>query len=497
MAMLIANFILQFICRKVFLDHLGDEILGLNSTATNLLQFLNIAELGIGVAVGFSLYRPLFDNDRQRINEIIALQGHLYRRIGTIVTAGAIILSCFFPLIFKKMDLPLWYAYASFGVLLISSLLSYFVNYKEVLLTADQKDYKIMGSYRVCMMLRLIVQLFAVKYSDHPYLWWLILEGGFAIIAAIALNLVIRHTYPYLQRPPLSSRELRRMYPEIVTKIKQIFFHKISTFVLQQTSSLIIFAFSTLIIVTYYNNYMVIVTGLTLLLNALFNSIGAGVGNLVAEGDKTRIIKVFDELYAVRFFLSAGAAIMLFILAPHFISLWIGSKYLLPSSTLFIIVIIFFLNASRSSVDSYINAYGLFQDIWAPITEACLNLGLSVLFGWLWGLNGILSGAGISLILIVFIWKPYFLFRKGLREPVRIYWGIYLRNIAALVAACTVLWITLPFLHISQAADTKDFILLTLEVFAITAISLYLAQLALTAGMPMFTRRIASKLLHR
>ena len=46
---------LEFFSRKVFLAHLGADILGLNSTASNLLQALNIAELGIGAAIGFSL----------------------------------------------------------------------------------------------------------------------------------------------------------------------------------------------------------------------------------------------------------------------------------------------------------------------------------------------------------------------------------------------------------------------------------------------------------
>ena len=492
--MLAVNLLLQFFCRKVFLMRLGTEVLGLNTTATNLLQFLNIAELGIGVAVGFALYKPLFDNDHQRIKEIIALQGHLYRRIAMIVIAGAALLGCFFPLIFSKMKLPLWYAYASFGVLLLSSLLSYFVNYREVLLTADQKEYKIAFSYRLCMMIRLIIQLVAVYYFDHPYIWWLAIEGGFAIIAAIALNSNIRRTYPYLGPVEITGRELRRKYPEIVSKIKQIFFHKISTFVLQQTSPLIIYAFTTLTLVAYYGNYMIIVTGIMLLLNALFNSIGAGVGNLVAEGDKIKILNVFNELFAVRFFISSGAALMLFFLAQPFISIWIGNEYLLPRTSLFIITLTLFLNTSRSSVDSYINAYGLFQDVWAPIAEAVINLGLSILFGWLWGLDGILSGVVVSLILIVFIWKPYFLFRWGMKEPVSVYLKIYVQIMAALGMTVAVIWWIFPHIPCNNPANSGQFVALAAEIFTIAAISLFIFQSMFCRGMRMFSQRIIGKI---
>ena len=117
------NLILQFFSRKVFLDCLGSEVLGLNTTAQNLLGFLNLAELGIGSAVAYNLYKPLFENDRNAINAIVSIQGWLYRRIAYIVIAGACILMCFFPMIFAKAQVPLWYAYGSFIVLLIAALL--------------------------------------------------------------------------------------------------------------------------------------------------------------------------------------------------------------------------------------------------------------------------------------------------------------------------------------------------------------------------------------
>lgn len=137
------NLVLSFFSRKFFLDYLGAEILGLNTTAQNLLGFLNLAELGIGGAVSYALYKPLFLNDLRSINEIVSIQGWLYRRIAVIITIAACVLMCFFPLIFEKAKVPLWYTYASFCVCLFSALLGYVFNYKQIVLTADQKEYKI------------------------------------------------------------------------------------------------------------------------------------------------------------------------------------------------------------------------------------------------------------------------------------------------------------------------------------------------------------------
>ena len=72
--------ILKFLSRKVFLDHLGTEVLGLNTTAISLLSFLNLAELGIGSAVAVTLYKPLFESNRKEICEIVSLQGWFYKR---------------------------------------------------------------------------------------------------------------------------------------------------------------------------------------------------------------------------------------------------------------------------------------------------------------------------------------------------------------------------------------------------------------------------------
>lgn len=137
------NLIFQFFSRKIFLDYLGAELLGLNTTAQNLLQFLNLAESGIGAAVAFALYKPLIQGNQKEINEILSVQGWFYRWVGVVVLLGSAILMIFFPWIFAKAQITLVFAYATYLAFLIGALLSYFVNYSIVLLSADQKDYLI------------------------------------------------------------------------------------------------------------------------------------------------------------------------------------------------------------------------------------------------------------------------------------------------------------------------------------------------------------------
>lgn len=428
------NLLLQFFSRKIFLDYLGSEILGLNTTVQNLLGFLNLSELGIGSAVAYNLYKPLFDHNSKTINEIVSIQGWLYRRVACIVLLGACILMCFFPWIFSKAQVPLGYAYGSFLVLLTASLLDYFINYRQIVLSADQQQYRITFITQSIGIIKVVFQMSAIRFFSYGYIWWLALELFMTIVSSYALNHCVKKAYPWLHPNPCEGYVLQKQYPGIITKTKQIFFHLIASYALNQTCPLIIYAYSSLSLVAVYGNYLLIINGITKLINALFNSIAAGVGNLVAEGNKHRIKSVFWELTAIRVWLASVACFGMYQLGNAFVTLWVGEEYLLPRSAFVLLTAITFILLSRIN-DIFISAYGLYQDIWAPIIEAILNIGLSVLLGHYWGLVGILGGVFISLLVIVCCWKPYFLYKYGFKESTKEYIIRYFKFLALLSVA--------------------------------------------------------------
>ncbi len=432
------NLILQFYSRKIFLDYLGTEILGLNTTATNILQFLNLAELGISSAVSFSLYEPLSKGDTFAINEIVSLQGYIYRRIASIIIIGALIIMCFFPWIFDKMTLPLWYAYLSFGVLLFSSLLGYFVNYKQVLLSANQQEYKILCSYKVSMLLKIIFQMIVLSYFENGYIWWAILELLFTVIASFWLHKITKKNFPFLNGTIHNIKDLKAKYKEIEVKIKQLFFHKSAGFVLLQTSPLILYAYTNLTEVTLYQNYMIVYFGFLGLMNAIFNGLTASIGNLNAC-EPHKMLPIFKELFSLRFYFCVLICFLFFTLTPDFVKLWLGEEYVLSKTTLFLLDMMLFISILRLTVENYIQSLGLFSDVWAPITELLLNVGCSVLLGYFWCLNGILTGALISLFLIVMLWKPYFLFSRGLRQKTGIYVRLLIKHLIIGVITCLIM----------------------------------------------------------
>lgn len=413
--------VLSFFSRKIFLDTLGADFVGLTGTLQNLLGFLNLAELGIGSAIGYVLYKPLFDHDETKINEIISVFGYLYRWIGFIILGAGLVLACFLPLIFPNTQFEMGIIFFAYFAFLASSLIGYFANYKQTLLGADQKNYVVTAYFQTTTIIKTLIQMASAYYTGSYYLW-VVIELTFGIIYSFILNWKINQVYPWLRSEVRLGKQLFKKYPEVMKYTKQLFVHKISSFIQFQTTPFLIYAFVSLQTVAYYGNYTIITDKLSQLLNNLLNSTGAGVGNLIAEGNKKKIEQIFWELIAIRFFVTAILIFAVYQLLPPFITLWLGSQYVLANSILLLLLLNFFISMTRGATDQFLYGYGLFYDTWAPIVESIIYITVAIVGGSIWGLEGVLLGGVVSLIVIVGIWKPYFLFSKGFKMSVWKYW---------------------------------------------------------------------------
>ena len=416
------SLVLAFFSRKIFLDCLGKEFIGLAGTLNNILGYLNLAELGIGSCISFFLYKPLQSNNRESIQEILSVCGYLYQWIGFIILGGSILISLFFPIIFSSANLGMGIIYFTYYTFLCSSLIGYFINYRQILLSADQKGYMVAIYFQSANMVKTALQIFLTITYQNLYLW-VSIEFLFEIIGCILLNRKINSEYPWLKVTISKGRKLLKKYPEILINTRQIFIHRIKDFVLRQSDEIFIFAFTTLSMVSMYGNYAMIISKLSMLFNSVLNSVGAGIGNLVAEGDKKKMISVFWELTSIRHFIAGLMCFSVFFFIEPFISLWLGNEYILDRTILILFSLYIYIANSRGVVDSFNHSHGLYGDVWAAWAELVINVIVTIAGGLLWGIAGVLLGKIVSLTFIVIFWKPYYLFNSGLHLPVSIYWG--------------------------------------------------------------------------
>ena len=312
--------------------------------------------------------------------------------------------------------------YFSFYSFLGSSLIGYFINYREVLLAADQKSYLVAIYFQSANLIKIALQIILVLTYKNLFLW-VAIEFFFGIIGCIILNWKINKEYPWLKADKRQGKSLLKKYPGILKNTRQIFIHQIKDFILSKSDELFVFIFVSLKMVAYYGNYIMIISKVSLLFKSALDAVNAGVGNLVAEGNKAQMFKVFWELMTIRHFVAGVLCYSIYCYIEPFICLWLGSEYILDHRILVLLAIYIYISNSRGVVDAFNHAHGLYADVWSAWAELILNVSITIVAGIYYGIIGILLGKLVSLGFIVIWWKPYYLFSSGFKDSISIYWN--------------------------------------------------------------------------
>lgn len=420
----IITVISSFISRSFFIKILGASISGFNNLIMSLLGFLNIAELGISMAITYALYTPLRNKDYKKLNEIMILFKYYYIRTGMFILFSGVILSLFLQY-FVKGEINLRDTYLYYYLFLINSAISYFFCYKEALISADQKQYIVTIINQTSKLIKTIIQILVLIYTQS-YTIWIIIELIFTIINFILISKTCSKLYPYISyKSNENIKEIKRKNNYIIRSIKDVFFHKIATFIVNQTDSILISLFLTLKQTAIYGNYMMIVNNVVALISSVMNSFKGSVGDLVAENNKEKTYLIFEQLYIIDNMLGIIITCILYRVINKFIMIWVGKEYLFNSSIVLIILINLYIQISRNTVEKFKESYGIFWDTWAPVLEGIINLSVSLLLINHMGIIGLFIGTFASNVTIVLLWKPYVLYKYGLENPFIKYFKIF------------------------------------------------------------------------
>lgn len=489
---------IAFISRAYVLTYLGDQIPGMQSTIANMLSMVGLLELGVGAAIAYSLYKPLVENNHEEICRLVSVQAWFYRRVVAIVSIVFFIIVLFFPIIFDELEAPMLYAYTAFAVSYVGYLLGYLVNFRSIVLHADQKGYKLAMSVQGFNLLKNIIQILVLRYVPNPYLYYLGLELVMSLLSSYLLERILRREYPWLKIVKINGSTLAQDYQQVITKTKQLFVHKIAEVSLGYVAPLIMFSYSSLVAMTHYGNYTTLTTHITAIMGSIFAGIAAGMGSLTAEDDMTRTFKFFWEYLATRHFFATIAIFGFYSFAPDFIRLWIGPQYILPNSLLILICIYCFIGLTRDCITSQTNAFGLFGDVWAPIIESIINIGLSIILGMYFGLEGVLFGVIVSLVLVVMGWKPYYLFTRGFKIPVYTYWMNYIKYpVIGILAILLTVKIRISFGISNTVTDWSSLIGTAIYQTSIFSVALFAIYSSISTGFRGTLVRLYTTLIKR
>ncbi|MCI1903082.1 MAG: hypothetical protein LKJ03_03280 [Enterococcaceae bacterium] len=415
------SLLVSFILRWVFIRYLIQDYLGLDSVLTNVVAMFSLAELGVGAAINYSLYDPLAKMDHEKIFMLMKFYKTIYQFIGIAILIIGLLITPLAPYIVGKSIIPQKSICVYFALFVITTGISYFYSYKRTLLIADQYRYIALVYRYLFFVLMSVGQLLILIFTKN-YTLFLVIKLIFTYLENYFVSKRVDSMYPFLKET-INRKLTKNEKTEIWKNSFAMSLHKIGGTVLNSTDSLVMTHFVGLAITGIYSNYILITSAITIFVNQFFTSLVASIGNLAAESEnKHKLIVVFNKTYLLGTWVSLFCSAFLYILINPFLSLWIGTNMTLNQSTVFLITLNFYLIQVRRTCLTFRDALGLYwYDRYKPIIESVLNLGLSIMLAKIIGINGVLLGTAISMILTSVWVEPYILFRRGLGIGLKTY----------------------------------------------------------------------------
>lgn len=416
--------LLGFASRTIFVKVLGSEYLGVNSLFTEILTMLSFAELGIGNAMVFSLYKPLAEKDHNKIKSLMKLYARCYQAIGIIIAVLGVCVVPFLDRIvghvsYVKEDIALLYL-----LFLLNSVLSYFFVYKKSLIIADQRNYIVEIYHQVFHVIQVVVQsVFLILTKEFISYLLIVITCTFLNNFFVAKR--ADKMYPYLREKNVDKPEKSEL-KGIVENVKALVIYKVGGILLESTSSLFISTLINVVTVGLYANYKIVVNIFKTIGSNVMNSIIASVGNLNAVASSEKKLSVFKEIFYINVWFFGFTAVGLCVFLTDFINIWLGDGFAIGFDAMFAACVYYYVSNMHYPCFTYRTTAGLFVfGKYVPVFASVISLVLSYTLGTIGGLAGILWASVFARVFSYEIIDPIIIYKRVFNTSSLKYFAMY------------------------------------------------------------------------
>ncbi len=416
---LLLNFIviiIGFILRRFFILYLGLEYAGINSLFNNLVSIFSLTELGIGAALTYQMYKPLKDNNFDKLSGLFIFYRKAYTIISLVVLFAGVLFSPFLKYILST-TLNSIEVYLSYYLILFNTASSYFMGYFKAILIADQKGRHYSKTNLILYLFQSLIQ-FILIILFKSFIFYLVTLIFVNIILNLLTRKIVFKFYTFLKKPIKNKLDPSEM-KDVKKSISSMALHKLGSVLVTSTDSLIISSFIGIATVGLYSNYLLLIETSKRIINLLMENLTPSIGNLINEGNLIISKRVYFEITFFNFILNYFSTFTLFSFIQLFMELWLGDQYLLSNSIIYLICLSFYLNLSRRANIVFIDASGVFNNLkFKSFFEGFLNILFSLYFVLVinLGLLGVLLGTILSNVLSNIIIEPLFLFKYYFKQ---------------------------------------------------------------------------------
>ena len=437
---------LAFASRIVFVRCLSAEYLGLGGLFANILTILSLAELGIGTAISYSMYKPLAENDVEKIKSLVNFYRKAYLTIGTAVLVIGVCLSPFLDLFIKERpNIPYNEFIAIYFLTVFQTALSYFFSFRYTIFSADQKGYILQKVTMTTSFIRTVLQI-VVLLVFHNYILFLLIAIFAVIVSNIILSRKAVKAYPYLKEKskPLASDTVR----QIKRNTFAMLVYRIGIVIATTIDTLLISRYFGIVAVAIYTNYHLIISYSDKFFSHVLGTIAPSLGNLLVSAENEKKMEVFHALQLVYFWLATYLAVLLIILFNPFVELAFGKEYLFDQSMVIALVVSITLTNFQRPCGLTRDAAGLYwYGKYRPIAMSILNVLFSVTFVHLYGIIGVVIGTALAKLSTYVWYDPYIVFKHALKGKLSHYYLKYFFHWAllfSLIAVCRLISYIIP-----------------------------------------------------
>ena len=446
--------VIPFLIRTVMIYFLSVEYVGLNSLFTSILQVLNLAELGVGNAMVFSMYKPIAEDDKNKICALMNLYKLYYRIIGGVVLVFGIIVCPFIPYLIKS-DIPNNInIYIVYLLNLGATVLSYWLfAYKNSVLQAHQRQDVISKITLGVNTVQYILQIIAICIFRNYYIYLILL-----LLSQIIINIITAYEsnriYPhYNASGSLNKSEIK----EINGRVRDLFTSKLGAIIVNSADSIVISAFLGLTVLAVYQNYYYIITAIINFVAVIFYACTAGIGNSLIVETREKNLNDLKKFTFIIIWIAGFCSCALLCLYQNFMELWVGKELLLDMPCVICLVVYYFIYEVNALLNLYKDAGGIWhKDRFRPLITAIVNVILNLILVNYIGLYGVLLSTFLSMLFVGMPWIIHNLFTEVFKCSCK----NYVKQLIKYVISIFIIVIVIYFLTtLIRGASVKSLIL--------------------------------------
>lgn len=437
-----------FLMRTAMIYFMGVQYLGLNSLFTSILQVLNLAELGVGNAMVYSMYKPIAEDDQATICALMRLYRTYYRLIGLVIAILGLLLTPFVPKLINGEFPQELNIYVLYWLNLSVTVLSYWIfAYKNSLLQAHQRNDVASKVIFATNTVQYSLQLLVLVTIKNYYVYVVVSLAAQAltnIVTAIAATRIYPDYHP-------AGKLRKSQVQDINHRIRDLFTSKLGSVIVNSADTVVVSAFLGLTMLAIYQNYYYILTSIIGFVGIVFQSCTAGIGNsVIVESEE----KNFEDLKKFTFLIAWIAGLCtccLLCLYQPFMEIWVGQELMLSFPAVVCFCVYYFVYEVNQLLNTYKDAAGIWhEDRFRPLVTALSNLVMNLIMVQFWGIYGVILSTVLSTVFVGMPWLLHNLFTV-LFDPsqMKAYLQSLLRYAMVVLISCMACYAVSMVIHLS------------------------------------------------